>query len=145
MFFDCSASLDFFSLSSIKPFVQLNPSKSYCLIVDSLEAHKLPAVAQLLTELGVRLLLIPGGLTGYIQPVDVGIVSPFKHWLREQWSLVGSSMNDTPLVRRRKLAELIDRGWQSIAEGTVTHSFNSIQSRCPNDIVDDEEVDIGTE
>ena len=48
------------------------------LFLDSFTVHHTPGITARLLELGITSHKIPGGCTGLIQPVDVGIGKPFK-------------------------------------------------------------------
>ena len=55
------------------------------LIMDGCRVHKMKGVNERLSELGVRVELLPPGCTGLLQPVDVGINRTFKAVMRRQW------------------------------------------------------------
>ena len=55
------------------------------LFLDQFEAHKTTKTRAKLDGIGVQLQLIPGGCTGLLQPVDVGIGKPFKDRVRKNW------------------------------------------------------------
>jgi hypothetical protein len=55
------------------------------LILDQFSAHWTENVRNRLQELGIDVHKIPGGCTGYVQPIDVGIGKPFKDRVRAKW------------------------------------------------------------
>ena len=48
------------------------------LFLDSFKVHLLGSVANAIQNLGVQVEFIPGGCTGLVQPIDVGINKPYK-------------------------------------------------------------------
>uniref|UniRef100_K7FHE8 HTH CENPB-type domain-containing protein n=1 Tax=Pelodiscus sinensis TaxID=13735 RepID=K7FHE8_PELSI len=55
------------------------------LVLDSLAAHKESSVQKLLNSVGAYIVIIPGGLTSKLQPLDVAVNHPFKCFIREEW------------------------------------------------------------
>ena len=55
------------------------------LVLDQFSAHWTENVRNRLEELGIDVHKIPGGCTGYVQPIDVGIGKPFKDRVRAKW------------------------------------------------------------
>ena len=53
------------------------------LFLDSFKVHLLGSVANTIQGLGVELKIIPPGCTGLVQPIDVGINTPFKANMRK--------------------------------------------------------------
>ncbi|GMG18441.1 unnamed protein product [Phytophthora fragariaefolia] len=56
------------------------------LILDCLKVHKCNAVRQRLAEMGTYTLYVPAGCTSVAQPLDVGVLAPFKSSLRASYS-----------------------------------------------------------
>ncbi len=56
------------------------------LVLDSFSAHITPAVKQKLKSINTVPLVIPGGCTSKIQPLDVSLNKPFKSYVRKYWS-----------------------------------------------------------
>ena len=56
------------------------------LVLDSFSAHVTPAVKQKLKSINAVPLVIPGGCTSKIQPLDVSLNKPFKSYVRKYWS-----------------------------------------------------------
>jgi transposase-like protein len=52
------------------------------LILDSLRVHKLESVQRAFAEMGTYPVYVPGGATSVAQPLDVGVMGPFKKKLR---------------------------------------------------------------
>ena len=64
-------------------FIQTVGNSHLWLVLDSLSAHRTAAVVSALATRQIQTVYIPGSLTGDLQPLYLGINSPFKHWLRE--------------------------------------------------------------
>ena len=56
------------------------------LILDSFSAHITPAIKQRLQEINTVPVVIPGGCTSKVQPLDVSLNKPFKSHVRCYWS-----------------------------------------------------------
>jgi len=60
--------------------------KRALLVLDSFSAHVTNNVKKRLKEINIVPLVIPGGCTSKIQPLDVCLNKPFKAFCREHWS-----------------------------------------------------------
>lgn len=70
----------------LKPYVELAPRGIVpILFLDSYRCHMMTSVVEVIQDLGVEVEHIPGGCTGLVQPVDVGINKPLKGHIRESW------------------------------------------------------------
>ncbi len=59
-----------------------------CLLVfDVFSAHKTEGVFHYMIERNISPLLIPGGYTYCLQPLDVSINKPFKDSVRKNWKI----------------------------------------------------------
>ena len=72
----------------LKPFIEKASGGIVpYLLLDKYKCHYQGSVAKAIEDLGVEWDIIPGGCTGLVQPIDVGIGKPFKHricyWLEE--------------------------------------------------------------
>ena len=56
------------------------------LLLDSYRCHMMTSVVAKINALGVAVEHIPGGCTGLLQPVDVGIGRPLKCRVKQRWS-----------------------------------------------------------
>ena len=56
------------------------------LVLDAFSCHKFNDVKALLRRNNTDLVIIPGGMTLLLQPLDVSINKPFKDGLRRCWS-----------------------------------------------------------
>lgn len=55
------------------------------LVCDSFRAHQSNPVRRTLQSLNTEGAVIPGGMTGILQPLDVSVNKPFKDHLRNMW------------------------------------------------------------
>ncbi len=55
------------------------------LLLDSYRCHIMASVVNKITKLGVEVILVSGGCTGLVQPLDVGYNHPFKVRIRKKW------------------------------------------------------------
>jgi len=102
------------------------------LVVDSHCAHKAESVKRLALERGVDLVMIPGGYTPFLQPLDVGIIAPFKHRMRAlwaEWILDPDQHSFIPKSGNRRCPEVwrickwAKQAWESVYRSTVVNSW----------------------
>ena len=111
----------------LKPFVEkVPPGVVPYLLLDKYKCHYQGSVAKAIEALGVEWDIIPGGCTGLVQPIDVGIGKPFKHRIRywlEEWL----ADQDTSRVKtqdvRKMIAEWVVASWARTKEETVHNSW----------------------
>jgi hypothetical protein len=111
------------------------------LILDTLRAHQTEEIRRLIRENHIQLLYIPGGLTGQLQPLDVGINGPLKHWLREEAASEDQSSQLTPDERRILIVQRVLRCWNRLDEEIVTNSFNHMLIRSADELDDFDEIE----
>lgn len=58
-------------------------SKLKVLLLDSHTSHRTPEFTILAAEHNILIYAFPSHLTHILQPLDVGIFQPYKHWHRE--------------------------------------------------------------
>ena len=97
-----------------------NPEKSL-VIMDSAPAHKHPNARAELKKAS-RVAIIPGGLTKFVQPLDVSINKPFKDNLRKCWE---SWMSDPEQAMYTKKGSRRCPGYEVVAQW-VQDSFNAV-------------------
>ena len=64
------------------PYVQGKPA---LLCLDTFTGHLTERVKAAFDECGTKLLVIPGGCTSILQPLDISINKPFKTYIRQSW------------------------------------------------------------
>ena len=96
-------------------------------ILDSFTAHDSKAVNARFTELGIRTYAVPGGCTGLVQPVDVGVGKPFKDRVRKMWWnwMLEQSVNDIVFTNatRQQVASWVAKCWREFPEKIVRNSW----------------------
>jgi hypothetical protein len=69
----------FLTSRTLRPYVSRQNPNNLCLVLDSMAAHRTACVSDVIEQIWIKKIIMPGGLTGYLQPLDVAINSPFKH------------------------------------------------------------------
>ena len=64
------------------PYVQGKPA---LLSLDTFTAHLTQTVREAFDKCGTKLLVIPGGCTSVLQPLDLSINKPLKSYIRQSW------------------------------------------------------------
>ena len=55
------------------------------LLLDSYNCHLMSSVVHAIQDLGIEVDHIPGGCTGLVQPLDMGVNKPLKNRIRRKW------------------------------------------------------------
>jgi hypothetical protein len=80
------------------------------------------------------LVIIPGGMTGMLQPLDVIISQPFKAYIRHsysEWAWETHKMTLTGRLKRATLTEMswwILEAWRSITQDMIAKSLKLLAS-----------------
>lgn len=70
----------------LKPWVKdCPPGIVPLLLLDHYKCHLMASVVNAIQDLGIEVDHIPGGCTGLVQPVDVGVNKPYKNRIRNKW------------------------------------------------------------
>ena len=97
------------------------------LFLDKYRCHYQGSVAHNIEKIGVEWDIIPGGCTGLVQPIDVGIGKPVKHRIRqwlEEWLLENKGFDRVKApVARRLIADWTIKAWNSITKDMVWNSW----------------------
>lgn len=105
-------------------------AKRSLLVLDSFRGHLTDKVKEQLRRVGTDMAVIPGGLTGMLQPLDVSVNRPFKVEFRRlytEWMASGShEQTPTGRLKRAPLAAVLGwvlSAWNSVSTDVVTRSF----------------------
>lgn len=60
--------------------------KKGILILDQFNSHYTPVVLDKLASNNITPVLVPGGMTGRLQPLDVSVNGPLKAFFRSYWT-----------------------------------------------------------
>lgn len=100
------------------------------LVLDAFRCHLVESVKRLLRESGTELIVIPGGMTSQLQPLDVCINKPFKDRVRQnyvEWMSSGEpAVTPTGRLKRASPATLchwIADAWATIPEDLIVRAF----------------------
>jgi hypothetical protein len=112
----------------LKPYVKTCPRGIIpYLLLDKYGCHYQGTVAQRIEELGVEWDIIPGGCTGLIQPIDVGIGKPTKCRLRNRMEDYLIDKDDgslvTPKEMRKMISEFVAQSWNEIPKEVVYNAW----------------------
>ena len=117
----------------LNPYVKkVPPGVVPYLFLDKYGCHYQGSVAKEIEKLGVEWDIIPGGCTGLIQPIDVGVGKPFKNRMRykwEDWQM--DQMDDdngiqdriVPKKTRRLIGEWALEAWNRIPREVIYNSW----------------------
>lgn len=101
------------------------------LVMDSMSAHIVPGVKDCFhKELKTDLVIIPGGLTCKLQPLEVGVNHVFKIHLRQEWERWMQegihTFTTSGKMRRVTFAEVCSwvlKAWGKVSKETIVNSF----------------------
>lgn len=117
----------------LAPYVKTAPKGIVpYLILDKYTCHMQGSVTKKMESLGVECDIVPGGCTGLVQPIDVGIGKPFKNRMRyqlEEWMMDqyteedGSIERIKPSCARRFVAKWAVHAWRRIPKAIIKNSW----------------------
>lgn len=127
------------------------------LVLDAFRGHLTSEVKSALMEGGTDLVIVPGGMTSILQPLDVSVNKSFKDNIRkeyEEW-VRSDDRTRTPTgkIKRAPLstvAQWISNSWKNVSNDIVRKSFqkcaisNSLDGT-EDDVLWDTESCVGTE
>lgn len=108
------------------------------LVMDAFRGHLHDSVRQQLKLLKADIAVIPGGMTGVLQPLDVGVNKPFKDRIRAKWvdwlSQGEHSFTPNGNLKRPTLATVcswVKESWDDIPTDIIVRAFKktSISNR----------------
>ena len=117
------------------------------LVWDSFRAHLSKPVRNTLRSINTECVVIPGGMTSMLQPLDVSINKPFKDRMRakwQNWMLAGQhSFTAGGRIRKVELDEIcrwISDAWDDIPPEMVAKSFRKCCITNALDGTEDDEI-----
>ena len=116
------------------------------LVWDQFSAHLTESVSTKVRSMNTDVAVIPGGLTGVLQPLDVSMNKPFKSGLRDRWQnwMANGEKSYTPSGSLRAptldtLAQWVLDSWNAIQTPIVVKSFKKC---CISNAMDGTEDDM---
>lgn len=104
--------------------------KPALLVFDQFRAHLTEKTKRVASDLRTHLAVIPGGLTGQLQPLDVSINKPFKVLMREEWSRwmqkAGDNLTPAGRVKKPTITEVCNwvlNSWYGVKQEVIVKSF----------------------
>ena len=97
----------------LAPYVREHSDTKICLVLDSFSVHLRQSIRDRLQSLEVEVVYIPGGLTAELQPLDVGVNGPFKHYLRDAAIEV---QNSNDLTASEKTTRIVQQHFKGMGE-----------------------------
>ena len=115
-------------------------------VLDAFKEHLTDSVKNQLRKMKTELVVIPGGMTSVLQPMDVSINTSFKDRLRQQyltWTAdPAGELTETGKIKRAAPSEVsrwVSAAWKAIPESIIVRSFKKC---CISNALDGSEDDI---
>ena len=124
------------------PFAVQHGVERICLILDSFSVHLTETVRAALRDRRINTIYIPGGLTCEMQPLDVGVNAPFKHYIHEATIHSANFGSLSAGEKRLAMARSISFAFSSITQDTIVNSFNRVLFTTYGNIEGADEVDV---
>ena len=99
------------------------------LLRDNFSVHKMSSTQQALRDRNVEQVLVPTGRTGKYQPLDVGVMRPFKAAMNNeyhQWRVANDVLSDSGELKKPTRQDFINfasKAWDSVTPDCVRNSF----------------------
>ena len=124
-----------------KPYVS---GRRALLALDTFSAHLTDKVRDAFAKCGTELLIIPGGCTSILQPLDVSINKPFKGCIRQEWCqhILAQSESDVPKPQppfKLQLLEWIKAAQDKIQEKNIVIKKSFLVTGISNALGTDED------
>jgi hypothetical protein len=121
-------------------------SQPSMLVLDAFKGHVTDSVKDQLCKMKTELVVIPGGMTSLLQPMDVTINKPFKDRLRQQYLtwIAGRAheLRETGKIKSAAPSEVtrwVLAAWKAVLESIITRSFKKC---CRSNALDGSKNDI---
>ena len=105
-------------------------SQHRLLVIDSYKPHLAPTnITMAKDQCNSDVVIIPGGCTSIVQPMDKCINKPFKEHMRASWQSwmredrAKTKMGKLKQPSRQDAINWVSRAWAAIKQETLTHSF----------------------
>ena len=105
-------------------------SQRRLLIVDSYKPHQtVDSIKKVKDSCNSDVIIIPGGCTSIVQPMDKCINRPFKEYMRASWQewmrqdRAKTKKGNLKQPSRQDAINWVSKAWESIKLETLTHSF----------------------
>lgn len=116
------------------------------LVLDSFRGHICPGIKETLQKANTDLVIIPGGMTSQLQPLDVAVNKPFKDRvakLYKEW-LAKDDAAMTPTGRRKKaplseVATWVKDAWDDLPTEIIQTGFKKC---CISNVLDGTKDDV---
>ena len=96
------------------------------LVVDMASCHLHPSIPAVARSQGLRMVLVPAGLTSILQPLDTHVFRPFRAKMQELW-LACRSNHETGEVSLREWLRLVCKAIQAVVcEQDWEHAFERV-------------------
>ena len=116
------------------------------LVLDAFRCHRMPMVKDILSEDRTDLVIIPDGMTGQLQVMDVSCNRPFKQKMRQKWNeWMFSGVHSFTSSRNTKkpgldlITQWIKEAWDSIDPSVIRKGFKKC---CITNAMDGSEDDV---
>ena len=106
------------------PYVGKNKA---LLSLDTFSGHLTDAVKDMFAKIGTKLLVIPGGCTSILQPLDVSINKPFKSYIRQCWCERMISEAESGVAKITPASKDILMGWIKTAADRIEQAVPIIE------------------
>lgn len=116
------------------------------LVMDAFKGHLTDPLKNKLRRNNCDLVIIPGGMTSQLQPLDVSINKPFKDYVKREYEnwlhLEKHPLTPSGKIKKAsasKIAEWVSVAWKKVSNETIIHSFKKC---CITNALDGTEDDI---
>ena len=99
-----------------RPYVSGRPA---LLILDKFSAHFTDRVQEAFRQLNTKWILIPGGCTSVLQPLDISINKPFKGYIRQAWTQYMHTQSERSDVKKPPPPKSLLLTWIKAAQDMI--------------------------